>query len=103
MSAYNIIKELVGSREFYENINFYRELSSNAQKPVMCESDGSGLLFKKGEVYQSLNCSMIEFELNGVIHSYYVDEWYGYSVSKMTKERADRMQIVNSLKFPYVN
>ena len=99
MSAYNIIKELVGSREFYENINFYRELSSNAQKPVMCESCGSSLLFKKGEIYQSLNCSMIEFEINGLMHSYYVDEWSGYSVSEMTQDRVDEMQIVNSLKF----
>ena len=99
MSAYNIIKELVGSREFYENINLYREISSTAQKPVMCESDGSGTLFKKGEVYQSLNCSMIEFEINGVMHSYYIDEWSGYSVSKMTQDRVNEMQIVNSLKF----
>lgn len=102
MSAYNIIKELVGSKEFYSNLLFYKDIAERAaSKPVMRISDGSGVIFNKGEIYQSLNCNMVEFELNGDIHSYYIDEWFGdYKISKMTQERVNEMKITNSLKYP---
>lgn len=98
--AYNLIKRVVGKDRFYNNLREFIDLSKRSCKSVFI-LDQKYDHKNKGYVdytYDACNCYLIEFEIDGLIHSYYIDSLLNLT-HELTNEMVQEMNITNSLKF----